>query len=396
MKKKLLTATTIVALALGTLAGCGGKKEAGGLAGGGNSAETIKIGANLELTGGVAAFGASAFDGAKLAVKEINNAGGILGKKLELVQADNASKGEESTRAVQRLISSDKVVAIVGAATSGNTLAALSVAAEKKVPMITPSGTAAKVTVDERSGKVNDWVFRACFIDPFQGTVMGNFATKDLNAKTAAIYIDTSSDYSKGLAKSFEEQFKKNGGQIVASESYQQKDTDFKAVLTRIKQKNPDVVYVPGYYEEVGKIVKQGRELGITVPFLGGDGWDAPQLAEIAGKDNLNNTFFSNHYAADDKSPEVQSFVDSFKKEYGKTPDGFAILGYDSVNLIAQAIKRAGSTDTVKIKEALASTKDFKAASGTITYNEKHDPVKSAVVIELKDGKQTFKTKVNP
>lgn len=392
MKKQFIAAAAIMALSFGTLAGCGGSKQTAG----GTDSGTIKIGADLELTGDVAAFGSSALSGAKLAVKEINDAGGVLGKKIELVEADNAGKADEATRAAQKLIS-DKVVAIVGSATSGNTLAASSVATEKKVPIITPSGTALKVTVDERTGKVNDWVFRTCFIDPFQGTVMGNFASDDLKVKTAAVYIDTSSDYSKGLAKSFKEQFEKNGGKVVAEESYQQKDTDFKAVLTRIKDKKPDVVYIPGYYSEVAKIVKQAREMGITVPLLGGDGWDSPEMPKIAGKEALANTFFSNHYAADDKTPEVQKFVDTYKKENSsKVPDGFAILGYDSVKLIVEAIKRANSADPAKIKDELAKTKDYKAASGVITYDDKHNPVKSAVVIEFKDGNQSFKTKINP
>jgi len=389
--KKWVVFLAILAMVTSVITGCGGSKTTSS-----SETTTIKIGVDLELSGGVAAFGSSARDGAQLAVDEINAAGGVLGKKLDLVVADNASKPEESTRAIQKLISEDKVVAVVGSATSGNTLAALTVAEEKKVPIITPSGTATKVTVDERTGKVHDYVFRACFIDPFQGTVMGNFASSDLQAKTAALYIDSSSDYSKGLAKSFEEQFTKNGGQIVAQESYQQKDADFNAVLTRIKDKNPDVIYVPGYYEEVGKIIKQGRTMGITVPFLGGDGWDAPQMFDIAGKDALNNTFFSNHYSSEDTSPLVQKFVGSFKTKYNKTPDGFAVLGYDSVQLIVQAIKDAGSADPTKIKDALSKLKDFKATSGTITYNEKHDPIKSAVIIEYKDGKQSFKTKIDP
>ncbi|WP_018132312.1 ABC transporter substrate-binding protein [Effusibacillus pohliae] len=398
MKKKLITATAIAALALGALAGCGGKQQANGNAGGGSSSgDTIKIGTDFEMTGGQAAFGTSALKGVKLAVKEINAAGGVLGKQIQIIDADNASKNDESARAAQKLISNDKVVALIGATTSTNTLAAVPVAMEKKIPLITSSATNPKVTVDERTGKVNEWVFRACFIDPFQGKVMADFATKELKAKTAVIYTDTSSDYSKGLTKFFEETFTKNGGQILAKESYQQKDTDFKAVLTRIKEKKPDVIYVPGYYEEVGKIIKQGRELGITAPFMGGDGWDAPQLIDIAGKENLNNTYISNHYAPDDNSPEVQQFVQSFKKEYnGETPDAMAVLGYDAMKMLADAIKRAGSTDPAKIKDALAATKDFKAATGSITLNENHDPVKSAVVLEYKDGKQVFKGKVNP
>lgn len=397
MKRKLIAATAIAALALGTLAGCGSKQTTGGNGGGGgnNAGDAIKVGIDFELTGGVAAFGNSALEGVKLAAKEINDAGGVIGKKIELVVQDNASKPEEAARVAQKLIS-DKVSAIIGATISTDTLAVVPVAMEKKIPLISSSATNPKVTVDERTGKVNEWVFRACFIDPFQGKVMADFATKELKAKTAVIYTDNSSDYSKGLQKFFKETFTKNGGQIVGEESYQQKDTDFKAVLTRIKEKNPDVIYVPGYYEEVGKIIKQARELGIKAPFMGGDGWDAPQLVEIAGKDALNNTYISNHYAPDDKSPEVQAFVAAFKKEYNKVPDAMAVLGYDAMKMLADAIKRAGSAEPAKIKDALKATKDFKAATGTITLNENHDPVKSAVVLEYKDGKQIFRAKINP
>lgn len=395
MKKTWIAAATALVLTVAPLAGCGEKKE--NSASGGDTGGTIKIGANFEMTGGQASFGNSSMKGLKLAVKEINAAGGVLGKQLELVQADNASKSEEATRAAQKLISNDKVVALIGPVTSTNTLGAVPVAQEKKVPLITTSATNPKVTVDERTNKVNEYVFRVCFIDPFQGKVAADFASKELKAKNAAIYLDSSSDYSKGLQKFFKETFTKNGGTIVAEESYQQKDTDFKAVLTRIKEKNPEFIYVPGYYEEVGKIVKQARELGIKAPIMGGDGWDSPQLLEIAGKDALNNTYLSNHYAADDSSEEIKKFVEAFKKENNnETPDSLAALGYDAVNMLVDAIKRANSTDPQKITDALAKTKDLKLATGSLTLNETHDPVKSAVVLEYKDGKQVFKAKVNP
>lgn len=388
MKRKLLAMSAVMTLAFGTLAGCGSNQSSGG--------NTIKIGANFELTGGVAAFGQSALKGVQLAADQINEKGGILGKKIEIVSADNASKPDESTRAAQKLISNDKVVALIGATTSTNTLAAVPVAMEKHIPMISSSATNPKVTVNDKTGKTNDWVFRACFIDPFQGAVMANFSTKELKAKTAVIFTDTSSDYSKGLQKFFKETFVKNGGQILSEESYQAKETDFKAVLTRIKEKNPDVLYVPGYYEEVGKIVKQARELGYMKPIMGGDGWDAPQLVDIAGAANLNNTFISNHYAVDDPAPEIKQFVDAFKAKNNSVPDAMAVLGYDAMNLLADAIKKAGSTDPTKIKDALAAEKDFKAVTGNITFNAQHDPVKAAVVLEYKDGKQVFKTKINP
>lgn len=398
MKKTWLAAATALVLAVAPLTGCGEKKE--GTASPGASAasgDTIKIGANFEMTGGQASFGNSSMKGLKLAVKELNAGGGVLGKQLELIKADNASKSEEATRAAQKLVSNDKVVALIGPVTSTNTLGAVPIAQEKKIPLITTSATNPKVTVDERTGKVNEYVFRVCFIDPFQGKVAADFASKDLKVTKAAIYLDSSSDYSKGLQKFFKETFTKNGGTIIAEESYQQKDTDFKAVLTRIKEKNPEFIYVPGYYEEVGKIVKQAREMGITVPMMGGDGWDSPQLLEIAGKEALNNTFMSNHYAKDDTSEEIKKFVEAFKKEYsGEEPDSLAALGYDAVKMLADAIKRANSADPEKIKDALAATKDLKLATGIVTLNETHDPVKSAVVLEFKDGAQVFKAKVNP
>ncbi|WP_058301519.1 ABC transporter substrate-binding protein [Gorillibacterium timonense] len=384
-KASILAAALV--LAIGTT-GCGNKKA--------SDSGDILIGANFEMTGGVASFGNSSLNGVKLAVKQINDDGGVLGRKLKVLEADNASKADEATRAAQKLIA-DGAIALVGPVTTGNTMGAVPVAQEKKIPMITPTATAVKVTVDERTSKVYDYIFRACFIDPFQGQVMGDFALNELKVKNVAIYVNSSSDYSKGLQKFFKETFEKGGGKIVAEESFQEKDTDFKAVLTLLKSKNPEAIYIPGYYEEVGKIVKQARELGITVPLLGGDGWDSPKIVEIAGKDALNNTFFSNHYAPDDTSKEIQDFVSAYKKEYSdQTPDALAALGYDSVKLLADAITRAGSTDSGKLKDALAATKDLKLATGTVTLNDTHDPVKSAVVLEFVDGVQKFKAKIDP
>ncbi|MEK5058574.1 ABC transporter substrate-binding protein [Paenibacillus shunpengii] len=397
MRKPWFNLLSTVLISAVFLSGCSGG-ESGSRAESENENEgTIKIGTNYEMTGGQSTFGNSSVKGIRLAVEEINAAGGVLGKQLELVEADNASKPEESTRAAQKLITSDKVVALLGPSTSTNTLGAVPIAMEKQIPMITSSATNSKITVDERTGKVNDWIFRTCFIDPFQGQVMASFAKDELNAATAVIYTDTTSDYSKGLQASFKETFTAAGGEIVAEESYAQKDSDFKAVLTRIKDKNPDVIYLPGYYEEVGKIVKQAREIGITVPFLGGDGWDSPELVKIAGEDPLNNTYISNHYSSEDTAPEVKSFVDAYKKANGdEAPDGFAALGYDTVKLLADALTRAGSTEPEKVRDALASTTDLQLATGTVTLNEFHDPVKSAAVLEYVDGKQTFVTKVNP
>ncbi|MCL4440635.1 MAG: ABC transporter substrate-binding protein, partial [Firmicutes bacterium] len=230
----------------------------------------------------------------------------------------------------------------------------------------------------------------------FQGTVMANFALKDLQAKTAVIYVDNNSPYSKGLAQFFKESFTKQGGKIVGEEAFVPEDQDFKATLTKIKGMNPDIVYCPGYYEQVGKIVKQAREVGITVPFLGGDGWDSPKLTEIAGPQALNNTFFSNHYSSEQDDPNVKAFVEKYKTKFGQVPDSMAALGYDAAILIVDAIKRSGDGSPEKIKEALKATKDVQAVTGKLSLDENHNPVKGAAILEMKDGKQVYKTYVNP
>lgn len=385
-RTKLVSALIGAAMLAVLAAGCGGKQ----------SSDVIKIGANLEMTGTNATFGQSASNGAKLAIKQINEKGGVNGKQLTLVVADNKSEAAEAANAMQKLITQDKVAAIIAPIASSSVIAGAQVNQDNKVLAISPTASNPKVTVDPTTGKVRDYLFRAAFIDPFQGSVMANFATKTLNAKTAALYIDNSSDYAKGLAQFFKETFVKNGGQIVAEEAYLAKDTDFKATLTKIKAAAPDVVFVPGYYQEVGMIVKQGRELGLNVPMLGGDGWDSAKLPEIAGAQALNNTYFANHYSPDDNSPSITSFVEAYKKEYNQTPDAFAALAYDATMMVIESMKRANSFDPVKIKDELAKTKDYQAVSGIITLNDTHDAVKSAVIIEMKDGKQTFKEKVNP
>lgn len=363
---------------------------------GDQSSDTIKIGANLEMTGSNATFGQSATNGAKLAIKQANEKGGVLGKKLELVVADNKSEAAEAANSMQKLISQDKVAAIIAPIASSSVMAGAQVNNDGKVLAISPTASNPKVTVDPDTGKVRDYLFRASFIDPFQGAVMANFASKSLKGKTAALYIDTSSDYAKGLGQFFKETFIKNGGQIVSEEAYLAKDTDFKSTLTKIKSSNPDILFVPGYYQEVGMIIKQAREIGINAAILGGDGWDSEKLPEIAGNDALNNTFFANHYSPDDQSPAIQDFVATYKAEYGQVPDSFAVLSYDATMMIIKAIERAGSVDTVKIKDEMAKTKDFAGVSGMITLDEKHDAIKDAVVIEFKNGKQTFKEKVKP
>ncbi|MBM7653918.1 ABC transporter substrate-binding protein [Neobacillus cucumis] len=390
MKKRKLTGIFMsFFVAAGVLAGCNSSASSDGEKGG-----TIKIGANLELSGGVASYGQSAKEGIELAIEEINKKG-IDGKKLELVTVDNKSDAAEATSGALKLATQDKVSAMIGAATSTNTLAQVQIAQDNKIPLITPTATNATITY--KDGKLNDYVFRTCFIDPFQGTVAANFATNNLKVKNAAVLIDSSSDYSKGLADAFKKAFKANGGKIVAEEAYVAKDTDFHATLTRIKAENPDYVFLPGFYEEVGLIVKQAREIGLNVPFMGGDGWDSPKLVNIAGAKSLNNTYITNHYSSGDSDSKVQAFVSAFKAKYdNKSPDAFSALGYDTVYFLADAIKRAGSSDPQDIQKALAETDGLQLVSGKVKLDDHHDPIKAAVILEYVNGQQQYKTKVNP
>lgn len=386
---KLLSVLAAGAVFMGALTGCGGGSK-------GADGDTIKVGGLLEMTGGSASFGISGKNGIDLALKKINEKGVLGGKKLSLVVADTKSEASEATNGMQKLISQDKVVAVIGPNQSSAVIASGAINNGAKVVDITPMGTNPDVTVDPKTKQVKPYSFRTCFIDPFQGTVMASFASNELKVKRAAIYIDNTSDYAKGLAQFFKENFVKNGGQVVIEEAYLQKDTDFKSTLTKIKAAKPDFIYIPGYYQEVGLIVKQAREMGITVPMAGGDGWDSAKLPEIAGKAALENTFFSSLYSPDDTSDLNKEFVAEYKKAYNTNPDVFAALAYDSALLVAKAIEDAGSADPAKIGEAMAKIKGFKGVSGEVTFNEQHNPIKSAVIIEHKDGKQTFKTKVNP
>jgi branched-chain amino acid transport system substrate-binding protein len=388
-KSKLAAAVMCGLLSMSMLmTGCGGgsKKDAG---------NTIKIGVVSELTGPNASYGNSVVKGMKLAVKEINDKGGVNGKKIELAIADDKSEPAEAANAMSKVLNQDKAKLSMGIFTSSNAIAACNVSESAKVPFLAIGATNPKVTLD-KDGKAKPNTFRVCFIDPFQGTVGANFVLDTLKLKKAVVLIDNSSDYSKGLAAFFKEAFTKKGGQILGEEAYLQKDTDFKAILTKIKTLNPEVLYVPGYYEEVGKIIKQARELDIKAAFVGGDGWDSPKLVEIAGGPALENTYFTNHYSPDATNAESKAFVAAYQKEYNEKPDAPAVLGYDGAKLMADAIKRAGSTDGAKVSAALAATKDFPAVTGKTSLNATHDAVKSAVIIAFKDGKQTYKTTVNP
>ncbi len=387
-KKKFL----IGALAIGSMmlfSGCGGGDQPATSSGGG---EEIIVGSNFELTGNHAQYGSNSNNGLKLALKEANDAGGVNGKKFKIIEADAKSETAESVNAATKLISDDMAQVLVGPAVTANVIAESQVATENKIPVIAPDATNPDVTVE--NDMVKPYIFRSCFIDPQQGTVMAQFAIKDLNAKTAVLYLDSSSDYSKSLGKVFKEKFESEGGQVVMEEAFLAKDQDFKATLTKIQNANADVIFVPAYYEEVGKIVKQARELGITAAMLGTDGWDDPKVIDIAGADALNNTFFCTHYF--DKDEDVQPFIEAYRKEYGGDPNVFAALGYDAGKMLIDAVERGG-TDSEKIRDNLENIKDLRVGTGVITMDPKtHNPIKGAVVIETKDGERSLRAKIAP
>ena len=352
--------------------------------------DTILIGEFASLTGKEATFGMSSHEGTLLAIKEINAAGGVLGKQLELKTEDDQSKAGEPANVVNKLISKDGVVAVLGEVASSRSLEAAPICQENGIPMITPASTNPKVT------ETGDYIFRVCFIDPFQGTVMANFAANTLKAKKVAVFTDVKSDYSKGLAKFFKEGFVKTGGQIVSELDFNGGDKDFKGQLTAIKSSAPDAVFIPGYYTDVALICIQAKQLGLNVPLIGGDGWESEKLVELGG-DAVEGHYFSTHYAADAAAPKVTAFVEAYKKEFnGKVPDCMAALGYDSVYFLADAIKRAETTEPAKLRDALAATKEFEAVTGKVTIDANRDAVKSAVILQVKDGKFKFVETVNP
>jgi len=369
--------------------GCKKEQQGGGNVGAADTA--IKIGEVGSMTGTEATFGTSSHNGIQLATDEVNAAGGIKGKQIQVIALDDQGKPEEAATAATRLISSERVAALLGEVASTRSLFMAPKAQAAKTPMVSPSSTNEKVT------QVGDYIFRACFIDPFQGYVMAKFATDTLKLKTAAILRDVRNDYSVGLAKVFNENFTKLGGKIVDSQSYSSGDVDFKAQLTNIKAAKPQALYVPGYYTDVGLIARQAREVGLTVPMLGGDGWDSEKLYEIGGA-ALEGSYFSNHYSVDDPSPRIQEFVARFKKAYGgQVPDSLAAQAYDAAGMLYDAMKRAKDLTGPSIREALAQTKDYKGVTGDITMDEHRNATKPAVVLKVgKGGKYEFSGRIQP
>ena len=380
MRIRYLLAGSICALVVSILA-CGK---------GASTGSEILVGEYGSLTGGIATFGISTRDGSSQAFDEINKAGGVLGKKIRLLVEDDQSKPEEVGTVVTKLINQNHVVSMLGHVASSHSLAAAPICQGAKVPMISPASTNPRVT------QIGDYIFRVCFMDDFQGAVMAKFAADTLKAKRVAILVDIRNDYSVGLQTVFREQFKKRGGTIVAEQSFSQGDSDFHAQLTQLKATNPDAIYVPGYYTEVGTIAHQEKALGLNVPLLGGDGWDSPKLWEIGGG-ALNGCYFSDHYSTDDPSPIVQKFVSDYKSRYkNQLPDALAALAYDAAKILADAMTRAGTTDGAKVRDAIAATKDYQGVTGKISIGPDRNAVKPAVVLKVENGKYVLVETISP
>ncbi|MBC7932675.1 MAG: ABC transporter substrate-binding protein, partial [Rubrivivax sp.] len=377
--KRLFLTFCLIATLLTTLTSC---ERKGGEIGSGNTGP-IKVGIYGDLSGQTSSFGQSTKNGATMAIDEINKAGGINGRQVEFIFEDDQGQPAQAATVVTKLVNQDKVHALLGEVASSNSLAAAPVAQAAKVPMITPSSTNPKVT------QVGDYIFRVCFTDNFQGAVMAKFAANTLKAKTAAILGDVNSDYSKGMTQYFVEEFGRLGGTVIDRQAYTQTDPDFKGQLTAIRAKKPDVIFVPGYYGQVGVIAKQAKELNIKAPLLGGDGWDAPELFEIGGL-ALDGNYMANHYSVDDPSPAVKKFVDAYRARYNVVPDAIAALAYDAMQVLADSIRRANTTDPAKLRDAIAATKNFAGVTGSITLNETRDAIKPAVVFELRDRKANY------
>jgi branched-chain amino acid transport system substrate-binding protein len=383
-----------LSLALGLLGGTGckeSKSEAGAGAQPSGSAASgeIVVGHYGSMTGNTAHFGQDTDKAIRLAVDQQNAAGGLLGRQIRVVTLDDRGDSAEAANAVSRLIDVEKVVALIGEVSSSLSLAGGRVAQRRKVPMVSPSSTNPKVT------QVGDYIFRVCFLDPFQGKVMADFARNELKFERVAIFKDVKNDYSIGLADAFRTAFTAAGGQIVSEQSFSQGDTDFSAQLTTIKALGVQGIYVPGYYAEVGAIARTAQRLGLNVPLMGGDGWDAPDLFKIGG-DALTGSFFSNHFAPDAASATAQKFVADFKAKYGQEPTGLGALGYDAAIVLFDAIRRAGKTDPEAVRNALAETKNFEAVSGTISINKDRDAEKSAVILAIEGGKAKYRATVKP
>lgn len=364
------------------LTACGGTKES-------TESNVIKIGGLGPLTGPAAIYGVSSTNGSKLAFEEINANGGVLGKKIEFVLFDEKGDSTEAVTAYNKLVDSG-VVAVVGDITSKPTLAVAEVAAQDNMPMITPTGTQANIT------EAGPNVFRVCFTDPYQGTVLATFAKENLGAKTAAVMVNNSSDYSDGVAEAFIKKAQELGIQVVAKEGYSDGDKDFRPQLTKISSLNPDVLVVPDYYEQDSLIATQAREVGITATFIGPDGWDGvSKTLDVSSYGAIENAYFTNHYSLEDKSEKIQNFLKAYRDTYKEDPSAFSALSYDAAYMIKAAIEKAGSTDKQAIVDALKSL-DYNGVTGHLTFDENNNPIKAVTVIKIVNGEYTFDSVVEP
>jgi branched-chain amino acid transport system substrate-binding protein len=380
----MLTAALSIALIGGAalLSGCGGGSAP-------SDTGDILVGHYGSMTGSEATFGQSTDNGIKLAVKEINAAGGVNGRPLKILTYDTQGKTQEAGTAVTRLITNDKVTALLGEVASSLSIAGGRVAQQYGVPMITPSSTNAEVT------RIGNMISRVCFVDSFQGEAGATFAHDSLNLTKAAVLYDQAAAYSKGLKDDFARAFTALGGTITSEQAYTAGDQDVHAQLTTIRATNPEVLYVPGYYTDVGNIALQARELGMSIPLLGGDGWDSSQLAAIAGP-AIEGSYYTNHYSPDEERPSVKEFVGKYKAEYGRTPDGLAALGYDAARILADAMRRAPSLKGADLAASIAATKDFQGVTGVITIDENRNARKPAVIVQMRGGLPTFVASIQP
>lgn len=384
MKKKYIFGIASAIL----LAACGN----GGTGNGGAEGEGVVVGGNFELSGNASAYGTPMDQGVKLAVEQINEAGGVLDQDVSYKSYDNKSTPSEATSVATRLATEDNAVAVIGPATTGDANAQTPALTRAKVPAILPAATGDMVTMEDEE-TVLEYIFRVCFQDSFQGKVLAEFAQGDLQATKAVIIADNSTDYGVGLAEAFKEVFE---GEIVAEENFTDGDTDFQAILTNIKNQDFDVIFIPGYYDEAGLLIKQAREMGITQPIMGPDGFANTTLVELAGADNVDNVYYTGHFTPNSDDPKVQDFLAAYEEAYGVEADSFSALAYDAANLLFQAIETAGSTDSEAVTEAIANTTDFEGITGTFSMDENHNPVKNTLVIELQDGEEVGNTVVSP
>lgn len=378
--KKVFTSILVLGLGTCVLVGCGGTET---------ESNTIKIGGSFDVTGATAQYGTPADKGAQLAIKEYNEAGGILGKQVEYIFEDNKGVQTDAASAFKKLSDSKDVIGFIGSDISGTTETIANLAKEKGIPMISPSATKMEIT------SIAPNIFRACYIDPAQGEILANFAANELGAKTAAVMMNNESDYSVGIAEAFIEHAEALGIEIVVDVSYAAADVDFKSILAPVANAAPDIILIPDYYETVAKIAPQAREIGIEGIFLGGDGWDGVTEMVGANAEPINGSYFINHYTTEDDSPIVQDFITNYQEEYGEMPNAFAALGYDAARILLEGFEKAGTTDSIAVVEAMQNI-DIEGVTGRITFDENRNPQKSVAVIEIKNGENTLLKKFDP